>query len=58
MSVGNVGVAKAKSEKYHFFFVSFVTYQPLTNGILSMVELVYLIVPWFLLFVMYEFVNG
>ena len=38
--------------------VSSVTCQPRTNGILYMAEVVSLIVPWILPFVMYEFVDG
>ena len=53
----NVGVANAKSKEYHFFSIFSVVCWPLTNSILHMVELVYLIIPGYLPF-MYKFVNG
>ena len=51
-------VANAKSGEYYFFSISSVTCRPFTYGIFYTVELVlYLIIPRFLPFVKYEFVN-
>ena len=51
-------MANTKSGEYHFFSISSVTCWPLTYSILYTVELVLcLIIPRFLPFVKYEFVN-
>ena len=57
--MGNVGVTNTKFGDYHFFFsISSVACWPFTDGILNMVELVLcLIIPRFLLFLEYKFVN-
>ena len=57
--MGNVGVTNTKSGYYNFFFsISSITCWPFTYGILNMVELVLcLIIPRFLPFLEYEFVN-
>ena len=52
-----MNMTNANSVEYIFFSISSVTYQPLTNGILCMVELVYWITLIFLPFVKYELVN-
>ena len=56
--MGNVGVTNMKSGDYHFFSISSITCWPFTYGILNMVELALcLIIPRFLLFLEYKFVN-
>ena len=58
--MGHVDVANAKSGEYHFFFaVSSVANWPLTYDILYMIVLVLCwIIPRFLPFLKYDFING